>query len=150
LYLEESRWEEEENTGWLHGEASKPEGEASGGLERRKAGGNGRSGAGEVPGGDLGEAAASWEEERVGVNEGNRQVALTPTLFTQGETARAGVFGSGNPESSASRHRSLRGAKPGVSGLPRPDHTAVYLSMFLQKMEQVSDEGDRLGSEGGH
>jgi hypothetical protein len=101
--------------------------------------------------------AATWGRRRRpgkkkgwGVNEGNRQVALTPTLFNQGETARAGVSGAGNPESPASRHQSLRGAKPGVSGLPRPDHTAVYLSMFLRKMEQVSDEGDRLGSEGGH
>jgi hypothetical protein len=145
LNLEESRWEEEENTGWLHGEASKPEGEASGGLERREAGGNGGSGAGEAPGGDLGEAAASWEEERVGVNEGNRQVALTPTLFTQGETARAGVFGAGNPECPASRHRSLRGAKPGVSGLPRPDHTAVNLSMFLRKMKWFQMKGIGLG-----
>jgi hypothetical protein len=66
LNLEESRWEEEENTIWLHGEASKPEGEVSGGLERRETSGNGGSRAGEAPGGDLGEAAASWEEERVG------------------------------------------------------------------------------------
>jgi hypothetical protein len=66
LNLEESRWEKEENTGWLHGEASKPEGEVSGGLERRKAGGNGGSGAGEAPGGDLGKAAASWAVLREG------------------------------------------------------------------------------------
>jgi hypothetical protein len=77
-------------------------------------------------------------------------VALTPTLLTQGETARAGVSGVDHPESPSSRHRSLWGANPRVSGLPRPDHTAVYLSMFLQKIEQVSDEGDRLGSERGH
>jgi hypothetical protein len=55
------------------------------------------------------------------------RVALTPTLLTQGETARARV-----------------------SGLPRPDHTAVYFSMFLRKMEQVLDERDRLGSKRGH
>jgi hypothetical protein len=78
------------------------------------------------------------------------RVALTPTLKTQGETARAGVSGVGHPESPASRHQSLRGANPGVSGLPRPDHTAVYLSMFLRKMEQVLEERDRLGSERGH
>jgi hypothetical protein len=69
------------------------------------------------------------------------RVALTLTLKTQGETARAGVSGVGHPESPASRHRSLRSANPRASGLPRPDHTAVYLSMFLQKMEQVLDEG---------
>jgi hypothetical protein len=66
LNLEESRWEEEENTGWFHGEASKPEGEASGGLKRREAGGNGGSGAGKAPGGDLVEAAASWGEKEWG------------------------------------------------------------------------------------
>jgi hypothetical protein len=78
------------------------------------------------------------------------RVALTPTLKTQGETTRAGVSGVGHPESPASRHQSLLGANPGVSGLPRPNHTAVYLSMFLRKMEQVLDQRDRLGSERGH
>jgi hypothetical protein len=78
------------------------------------------------------------------------RVALTPTLLTQGKTARARVSGVGLPESPASRHRSLRGANPGVSGLPRPDHPTVYLSMFLQKIEQVLDERDKLGSERGH
>jgi hypothetical protein len=78
------------------------------------------------------------------------RVALNPTLLTQGETARAGVSGVGHLESLASRHRNLRGANPGVSGLPRPDHTGVYLSMFLRKMEQVLDERDRLESERGH
>jgi hypothetical protein len=78
------------------------------------------------------------------------RVALTPTLLTQGETARAEVFGVGLPESPASRHQSLWGVNPRVSGLPRPDHPAVYLSMFLRKMEQVLDERDRLGSERGH
>jgi hypothetical protein len=48
LNLGESIWEEEESTGGLHGEASKPEGEASEGLKRREAGGNGGSGAGEA------------------------------------------------------------------------------------------------------
>jgi hypothetical protein len=71
-------------------------------------------------------------------------------LLTQGETARAGVSGVGHPESPASIHRSLRGANPGVFGLPRPDHTAEYMSMFLRKMKQVVDERDRLGSERGH
>jgi hypothetical protein len=66
LNLEESRWEEEENTGGLHGEASKPEGKGSGSLWRREASGNGRSGAGEAPSGDLGEAAVSWGERRCG------------------------------------------------------------------------------------
>jgi hypothetical protein len=78
------------------------------------------------------------------------RVALTPTFLTQGETARAGVSGVGLPESPASRHRSLRGANPKVSGLPRLDHLAMYLSMFLRKMEQVLDERDRLGSERGY
>jgi hypothetical protein len=78
------------------------------------------------------------------------RVALTLTFLTQGETARARVSGVGHPESPASRHRSLRGANPEVSGLPRLDHPAVYLSMFLRKMEQVLDERDRLGSERGH
>jgi hypothetical protein len=78
------------------------------------------------------------------------RVALTPTLLTQGETTRAGVSRVGHLESPASRHRSLRGANPGVSGLPRPDHIGVYLSMFLRKMEQVLDERDRLESERGH
>jgi hypothetical protein len=58
LNLGETRCEEEENTGWLHGEASKPEEEVSGGLRKREAGGNGGSGVGEATGGDLGEAAA--------------------------------------------------------------------------------------------
>jgi hypothetical protein len=52
------------------------------------------------------------------------RVALTLTLLTQGVTSRAGVSGVGHPESPTSRHRSLQGANPGVSGLPRPDHTA--------------------------
>jgi hypothetical protein len=72
-----------------------------------------------------------------------------PSLI-QGETARAGVSGAGHPESLASRHRSLRDANPGVSGLPRPDHTAEQMSMFLRKIKQVLDERDRLGSERGH
>jgi hypothetical protein len=72
LNLGESRWEEEENTGGLHGEASKLEGEVSRGLERREDGGNGGSGAGEAPGGDLGEAAALIGSGGRGVNEGNR------------------------------------------------------------------------------
>jgi hypothetical protein len=55
LNLGETRWEEEENTRGLHGEASKPEEEVSGGLWRRRAGGNGGSGAGEAPVGNLGE-----------------------------------------------------------------------------------------------
>jgi hypothetical protein len=78
------------------------------------------------------------------------RVTLTPTRKTQGETARAGVSRVGHPESPASRHQSLWGANLGVSGLPRPDHTAVYLSMFLRKMEQVLEERDRVGSERGH
>jgi hypothetical protein len=53
----ETRWEEEENTGWLHGEASKPEEEVSGGLRKREAGGNGGSEAGKATGSDLGEVA---------------------------------------------------------------------------------------------
>jgi hypothetical protein len=84
LNLGESRWEEEESTGGLHGEASKLEGEASGGLERREAGANGRSGAREAPGGDLGEAATSWGEEGWGVNEGNRLGCPHPDPFYPG------------------------------------------------------------------
>jgi hypothetical protein len=72
-----------------------------------------------------------------------------PSLI-QGKTARAEVSGAGHPESPATIHRSLRGVNPGVSGMPRLDHTAVYLSMFLRKKKQVLDEGDRLGSERGH
>jgi hypothetical protein len=68
-----------------------------------------------------------------------------PSLI-QGETARAGVFGVGHPESLASRHRSLQGANPRVFVLPRPDHTAEQMSMFLQKIKQVLDGRDRLGS----
>jgi hypothetical protein len=78
------------------------------------------------------------------------RVALTLTLLIQGETARAGVSGVGHLESSASRHRSLRGANPRVSGLPRPDNTAEQMSMFLQKIKRVLDGRDRLGSERGH
>jgi hypothetical protein len=84
LNLEESRWEEEENTGWLHGEASKPEEEAFRGLERREAGGNGGFEAGEAPDGDLGEAAASWGEEGWGVYEGNRLGCPHPDPFDPG------------------------------------------------------------------
>jgi hypothetical protein len=39
LNLEETRWEEEESTRWLHGMASNPEENVSGGLRRKKAGG---------------------------------------------------------------------------------------------------------------
>jgi hypothetical protein len=59
LNLGESRWEEEETIGRFYGEASKPEGEGSRSSWRREAGGSGGSGAGEAPGGDLGEAATS-------------------------------------------------------------------------------------------
>jgi hypothetical protein len=78
------------------------------------------------------------------------RVALTPTLLIQGETARAGVSGVGHPKSPASRHWSLWGANPGVSSLPRPDHTAEQMSMFLRKIKQVLDGRDRLQSERGH
>jgi hypothetical protein len=67
-----------------------------------------------------------------------------PSLI-QGETARAGVARADHLESPAARHRSLRGAKPGVSGLPRLDHTAIYLSMFLRKMKWFQMEGIGLG-----
>jgi hypothetical protein len=52
--------------------ASNPEGRTSGGLRRRMAGGNSRSGAGEATGDDLGEAAAPLGSGGKGVNEGNR------------------------------------------------------------------------------
>jgi hypothetical protein len=58
LNLGKTRWEEEENTRRLHGMASKMEEEVSGGLRKREVSGNGGSGAGEVIGSDLGEAAA--------------------------------------------------------------------------------------------
>jgi hypothetical protein len=151
LNLGEVRWEEEEIyqmapwNGKLSGEEGLRE------LEER----NGRRQAADpgprrYPTATLEEAAASWEKGGWGMNEGNWLVALTPTLCYPGETARAGVSGAGNPESPATRHQSLRGANPRVSDLPRPDHTVVKLSMFLRKKEQVSDEGDRLGSETGH
>jgi hypothetical protein len=85
LNLGESRWEEEENTEGFHGEASKPEGEDSRSSWRREADGNGGSGAGEAPGGDLGEAAASLGRRRVGVNEGNRLGCPHLDPLTQGE-----------------------------------------------------------------
>jgi hypothetical protein len=78
------------------------------------------------------------------------RVALTPTLLIQGKTARAGVSGVGHPESPASTHRSLWGANPRVSDLPRPDHTAEQMSMFLREIKQVLDGRDRLGSDRGH
>jgi hypothetical protein len=42
LNLEETRWEEEESTIWLHGMASNPEENVSEGLRRKKAGGKWR------------------------------------------------------------------------------------------------------------
>jgi hypothetical protein len=84
LNLGESRWEDEENTGGLHGEASKLEGEGPGSLWRREAGGNGESRAGEAPDGDPGEAAASWGERGWGVNEGNRLGCPHPDPFDPG------------------------------------------------------------------
>jgi hypothetical protein len=100
LNLGESRWEEE-ITGGFHGDASKLEGKVSGTSRKREAGGSGGSGAGEAPGGDLGKAAAPLGVWKEGVNEGTGRVALTPTLKTQGETARAGVSGVVQPESPA-------------------------------------------------
>jgi hypothetical protein len=38
LNLEETKWEEEECTRWLHGMASNPEENVSGSLRRKKAG----------------------------------------------------------------------------------------------------------------
>jgi hypothetical protein len=58
-------------TRWLHGMASNLEGRTSEGLEKRMAGGNGGSGAGEATGGDLGEAVAPLGSGGKGVNEGN-------------------------------------------------------------------------------
>jgi hypothetical protein len=72
LNLGKTRWEEEENTGRLHGKASKPEEEVSGGLRKRESGGNDGSGAGEVTGGDLDEAAVPLGSGGRRVNEGNR------------------------------------------------------------------------------
>jgi hypothetical protein len=125
-------------------------GRDSGSSRKKEAGGCGRSGGGEAPGGDLGEAVAPLGSGGRGCMRVIRMVALTSTLKAQGETARAGVSGVGRPESPASRHRSLRGANPGVFGLPRPDHTAVHLSMFFREMDHVLDSRDRLRSERSH
>jgi hypothetical protein len=45
---------------------------------------NGRTGAGEAPGGGPGEAVASWGERGWGVNEGNRLGCPHPDPFDPG------------------------------------------------------------------
>jgi hypothetical protein len=83
--------------------------------------------------------------EGEGVNEGTWVVPSPRSLMTQEETARAGVSGVGSPESPASRHRSLRRANPGVSGLPRVDQTRSVLGHIFERESMFEMVGVGLG-----
>jgi hypothetical protein len=105
---------------------------------RRWAGSSGRSRGGKAPGSDLAEAATPLGREREGMNEGNRLVHPHLDPLTQGEKPVG-------PESPSSRHQSLRGVNPGVSGLPRPYHLAVFRACSFAKESMFEIDGIGLG-----